>query len=121
MNENNLLTIFDIYSVIMMVAIIVEFTLACIWNFKFLFITEKQRFSWIKGFAGFVCLAVATTYVFLLIRILLGNPIDTSIFGAIVIRLLIFAMGGVFASSARARLSSLKYGGEVWILRKYKI
>lgn len=122
MNFQIALDFFDIIGLIMMCAVIIVNGLAAFWNIKFLLITEWQNFSWIKSYSASVCVLVALTYLYLLIRFIIGNPIDTSLFGSAIVRPLVFLMGGAFASSAKSRLTSLKNGGnEIWILRKPKI
>lgn len=116
------LTIFDIIGLIMMFAIVLFYGLASFWNIKFLIKTEWQTFSWIKIYSAIVCFLMVVAYIYLIIRFILGDPIDTTLFGAMFIRPLILLMGGSFASSARARLTTIKNGGnEKWILRSGKI
>jgi hypothetical protein len=122
MNAQAALTIFDIISLIMICAVIIIHGLAAFWNIKFLIVTEWQTFSWIKVYSASVCIFVAVAYAYLIIKFMMGDPVDTSLFGAVIVRPLVFLMGGAFASSAEARLTSLKNGGnEKWILRKSKI
>ena len=116
------LTVFDIIGIIMMSFIIIVYMLASFWNIKFLIKTEWQGFSWIKAYSSGICILMSFAYIYLIIKFIFGFPIDTTLFGAMIIRPLIFLLGVAFASSARARLTSLKFkgGGEKWILRHGK-
>ena len=97
------------------------FSFATYWNIEFLLLSKKQIYSWIKAFSAIVCGLTAISYVFLIIEHIVGNPVDVSPYGLLVMRPLMILMGGAFASSARARLISLKNGGnEKWTLRKSK-
>jgi uncharacterized BrkB/YihY/UPF0761 family membrane protein len=122
MNAQLVLNIFDIIGLIMMLAIILFYGLASFWNIKFLTKTEWQEFSWIKVYSSIVCVLMSIAYIFLIIKFMLNEPMDTTLFGIIIIRPLILLMGGAFASSARARLTSLRNGGnEKWMLRNGRV
>lgn len=117
------ITIIDIIMSILTIGIIIIYGLAAIWNIMFLCKTEWQSFSWIKVYSSLVCIIGSFIYLFLLVKLILGNPVDNTLFGSIVIRPFILLIGGAFASSARARLTTLKTrgGNEKWILRNCKI
>lgn len=121
MSFDALENIFTIFGFIMMICGAVIFSLAAYWNIKFLLLSERQIYSWIKAFSAIVCGLTTISYIFLIIEHIYGNPVDVSPYGLLVMRPLMILMGGAFASSARARLISLKNGGnEKWILRKFK-
>jgi uncharacterized membrane protein len=116
---NDFLTIFGF---IMMICGAIIFSFATYWNIEFLLLSKRQMYSWIKAFSAIVCGLATISYIFLIVEHIIGNPVDVSPYGLLIMRPLMILMGGAFASSARARLTSLKDGGnEKWTLRKFKV
>ncbi len=114
-------TLLDFWAVFLMIGIVAVYGHACFWNIKFIKITLPQTYTWIKIFGAAVYGFMAGLFTYLIFIALMGNPMDASLLALIGIRPLIFLTGCVAAASARARISSLKDGGEQWILRKSKI
>jgi hypothetical protein len=118
MVSESVLTIFDIIGISMIVGIVVVYGLAAYWNIKFLLLAKRQPYTWIKIFTTIMCMVFMGLYSYSLMWIVLGDPIDVSVFGFAFVRPSILLMGGALASSARARCVSLLSGGENWTLRK---
>jgi hypothetical protein len=108
----------DTISIIVIIGIIVVYGLASYWNIKFLMITKKQSYTWIKIYTTIMCIVFVMLYLYFITMIILGKPIESSLFAAGFARPAIFLMGGALASSARARYTSLLSGGEDWKMRK---
>lgn len=121
MNVEEVISIFNILGMFWMILIIIMFSLALFWNIRFIHITKWQRYSWIKVYAAIASVIVVGAYLYILLNSIINSVFNPDFFGVMILRPIIILLGGVLASSARARLTSLKQGGERWILRKYKI
>lgn len=121
MGTNLAQTFLDVWAIFFMFGIVIIYGLACFWNIYFIKMTSPQNYTWIKIFGAIVYGFMAGLFTYLIIIAFMGNPMDASLLALIGIRPLIFLTGCVAAASARARISSLKNGGEQWILRKSKI
>jgi FlaA1/EpsC-like NDP-sugar epimerase len=122
MDFNQALNIFNTLGLIWAVFVIISFSLSAFWNLQFLYKTKWQQYSWIKLYASIVSILVVLAYFYVMFNLIFNHVTDPDFFGVMVIRPIIFLVGGVLASSARARITSLKNsgGGERWILKKYK-
>jgi hypothetical protein len=121
MDFNQALNVFNTLGLIWAVFVIISFSLSAFWNFQFLYKTKWQEYSWIKLYASIVSILVVLAYFYVMFNLIFNRVTDPDFFGVMVIRPIIFLVGGVLASSARARITSLKTGGnERWILKKYK-
>lgn len=118
MNIEYIIDFLDIVGIIISAGIVLVYGFASYWNIKFLMLTKKQSYSWIKMYTAFVCIVFVILYSYSIFRFISGNPIEASLFAAGFVRPAIFLMGGALASSARARNISLLSGGENWTLRK---
>jgi len=112
-----LLTIYNTVENIILFSIITVYGLATFWNIKFLIITKWQIYSNIKLLTCIACILFFFIFGYAFIGNIFGNPVDAGIFGTALVRPTILLMGGAIASGARARITSLKRGGENWILR----
>lgn len=113
--------ILDFWAIFLMIGIVIAYGYACFWNLQFIRMTLPQTYTWIKKLGAIIYGFMAVVFIYLIIIALMGNPMDASLLALLSIRPLIFLTGCVAAASARARISSLKNGGEQWILRKSKI
>lgn len=118
MNIKYALDIFDIINIVMIIGIIIVYAFASYWNIKFLLSAKKQTYTWIKIYTTITCIIFIFIHLFYLYRIIVGIPLDFSLFELAFIRPSVFLMGGALASSSRARYISLLFGGEGWTMRK---
>jgi len=121
MNLSEALTIFNVLGWIWILFIIISFSLSAFWNFQFLYKTKWQGYSWIKLYAAIISVLLVLTYFYILFNSIFNHITNSDFFGVMIIRPIIILLGGVLASSARARITSLKLGGEKWISGKFKI
>lgn len=122
MDFSEVLTIFNIIGWIWILFIIISFSLSAFWNFKFIHNTKWQEYSWIKLYAAITSILVVLAYSYVLFNSIYNHITNPDFFGVMVIRPIIILVGGVLASSARARITSLKSGGyEKWISKIYKV
>lgn len=110
--------VFNVINTVMTVGIIIVYAFASYWNIKFLMSTKRQTYTWIKIYLTIMCVVFILVHLFYLYRIIIGSPLDFSLFELAFIRPSVFLMGGALASSSRARHISLLFGGEGWTMRK---
>ncbi len=115
--ELELLSFYGITTVIMMIFIVAVYTIGIYWNFRFLKIIEKNNNVWIIVYSIILCAFMIAAYAFLLVKIFIGNPVDTNVFAAIVIRPMFLALGFNLIANARARYVSYKNNRPLWNLR----
>jgi magnesium-transporting ATPase (P-type) len=120
MDLSEALTIFNILGWFWILFIIISFSLSAFWNIKFIHKTKWQGYSWIKLYAAIASILVVLAYSYVLFNSVFNQVTNPDFFGVMVVRPIFILVGGVLASSARARITSLKGGGERWILRTYK-
>ena len=111
------LSFYGITTVIMMIFIIAVYAVGVYWNFRFLKIIERNNNAWIIIYSIILCSLMIIIYIFLLVKILIGNPIDTNIFAAIVIRPMFLALGFNLIANARVRYVSYEKDIPLWNLR----
>jgi hypothetical protein len=97
---------------------IVFYGLAAYWNLKFIHLVKWQPYSWTKSFIAICCVMYVFVFSYLFYDIVFLQKVEISFFSAMFIRPITLLTGAALASSARSRLTSLKSGGEEWILRK---
>jgi magnesium-transporting ATPase (P-type) len=120
MDSNEVLTMFNIIGLFWILFIIISFSLSAFWNIKFIYKTKWQGYSWIKLYAAITSILVVLAYFYILFNSVFYQITNPDFFGVMVIRPIFILVGGVLASSARARITSLKGGGEKWILKTYR-
>jgi hypothetical protein len=117
--EDELLTTLLNFFVSSMVFIsIVFYALAAYWNLKFIHLVKWQSYSWTKSFIAACCIMYVFVFSYLFYDMVFLQKVDISFFSAMFIRPITLLTGAALASCARSRLTSLKSGGEEWILRK---
>jgi cation transporter-like permease len=121
MDSSEVLTIFNILGWIWILFIIVSFSLSAFWNIEFIYKTKWQEYSWIKVYAAIASALVVLAYIYILFNSIFNQVTNPDFFGVMVVRPIIILLGGVLASSARARITTLKLGGvEKWMLKTYR-
>lgn len=118
--DNILMTCLNVFITSMVLISAVFYGLAAYWNLKFIHITKWQPYSWTKAFITICCILYVFVFSYLAYDIIFLHKVDISLFSALFIRPITLLMGAALASSARARITSLKSGGEEWILLKSK-
>jgi hypothetical protein len=116
--DQNLKIWFDFFVTSMIVVSLIFYGLAAFWNIKFLVITKTQTYSWTKIFIAICCILYVIVFSYVSFNNIFLKEVDISVFSALFIRPITLLMGAALATSARARITSLKSGGEEWILRK---
>ena len=103
--------VLNIVGIIVMIGVVVSFAISSYYNFKWLRSASKESYSWIK--LGHLCVSIiwVLIYIYVLIKIILGNPVDTNFFGIIIVRPAILLTGVFLAFSSRARFYSLLIEG----------
>ena len=91
---------------------------AAFWNIQFLHLTKWQQYSFIKVVFAVCCAAYTLVFVHLVIDAIFIKATPISYFSITFIRPLTMLTGAAIAAAARARITSIKHGGEQWILRK---
>jgi len=112
MNLHEALTFFNIMGWVWMFFILVSFSLSAFWNFKFLYKTKWQGYSWIKLYSAITSVLVVAAYSYVLLNSIFNSVTNPDFFGVMIIRPIFILVGGVLASSARARITSLEQGGK---------
>jgi len=118
MNDKILLNIYQFVQIIILFSIVITYSMAAFWNIKFLRITKWQSYSNIKVMATIAYISFSIIFSYALLSNIFKIPVEAGNFGIFFVRPTILLMGGAVASGARARITSLKNGGENWILRK---
>jgi hypothetical protein len=116
--DESLHVLFDFFVTAMIVVSLVFYAMAAFWNIQFLFITKWQPYSWTKIFISICCILYVIIFSYVSFNNIFLKEVDISVFSALFIRPITLLMGAALATSARARITSLKSGGEEWILRK---
>jgi len=116
--DKNLLMLFEFFVTAMIFVSFAFYGLAAYWNIRFLTITKWQPYSWTKLFIAICCIFYVIVFGYISFNNIFLKEIDISVFSALYIRPITLLMGAALAASARARITSLKSGGEEWILRK---
>jgi len=111
------LEIFIIVRMATTIALLVIYLLALYWNVLFLVKTKWQIYSYLKLYTAIACLAMVLVYGYMGVRLFFGTPVEVTVLGTLIVRPAIILIGGSIAASARARYTTLKSGGEIWILR----
>jgi glucan phosphoethanolaminetransferase (alkaline phosphatase superfamily) len=121
MSLNEGLGFFYIAGLFWIFAIIIIYSLSTFWNIKFLLKSKWEEYSWIKLYAAIASFLMVGVYIYVILNLIIAKTFNHDFFGVMILRPVLFLIGGVLASSARARLTSLKQGGkEGWML-KHKI
>ena len=109
---------FDFFVTAMIFVSFIFYGLAAYWNLRFVAITKCQTYTWTKVFIAICCILYVCVFGYILYNDVFLKKIDISFFSALFIRPITLLMGAALATSARARLTSLKSGGEEWILKQ---
>ena len=108
----NILPIIDVFQITVMIGIILSFSISSYYNLRWVLKTQRKSYSWIKIGYSAISLIWALMYVYVLGKIIIGNPVDTNFFGVIVVRPTILLTGVFLAFGSRARYYSLLINGE---------
>lgn len=109
------------FDILMMVSIITVYALHIHYRWEIYKLSEKTSYSWLLLYFIGVSVLFIGVFAYLLGNVLLGRPIVLTSYGVLLIRPIIFLMGCVLVSSARATLLTMKLGGCLWHLQKPKI
>ena len=120
MELTQILLIMKYIGITMMALIVTVYFISFVWNTCLLVKSKWSNESYIVVGMAVVSLGFCITYSYLIYRSLTVGAVDTSLFGAMVVRPLLLLQGSFLAALARTRIITAQKGGKSWILHKYK-